>query len=389
MCLKKRNTIFPSITLGFVYLISSCAPSPTGRKAPGLIQERPAEIQSVRVIPVPPDGATTIEIATSKRVPYTAFKLARPLRLIADIAAVPAEGLSQLDVVKDPIIKAIHFERMRDRPTRTRIIARLSQDIEYDVQAREGTIEVRLFATKPVEKVQTRPTGPRLFFSPGKTKLNQLLGIDFFMLPEGKSGIIVTTSKEAEYELSRRNSLTLLLHIKEATIPRELARVIDSSYFKGAVTQITPIVKGAERRVALEIELREMVPYNLVQSGTEIRLDFNKTSVKPPAKRITPERLGKALEKPGKLPEGVISPVGLPRLPLPKPDERYTGARMTLEFVNADIRDILKLIAEISKRNIVWGPEVKGTVSMRLKDVPWDQALAIVLEANDLGMTVK
>ena len=389
MCLRNGNTIFPFITLGFIYLISSCTPSPTVRKAPALIQERPAEIQSVRVIPVPPETATTIKIATSKRVPYTALKLARPLRLIVDIAAVPAQGLSQLDVIKDPIIKAIQFKRMRDTPTRTRIIATLSQDIEYDVPGRDGTIEVRLFAAKPVERTETPPTEPRLFFSPGKTKLNQILGIDFFMLPEGKSRIIVTTSKEAEYELSRKNSLTLLLHIKEATIPRELARPIDSSYFEGAVNQITPIVKGAERMVALEIKLRQMVPYNLVQAHTDIRLDFDKTSVKPPAKRITPERLRKALEKPGKLPEGVISPVGLPRLPMHKPYKRYTGARMTLEFVNADIRNILKLIAQVSKRNIVWGPEVKGTVSMRLKDVPWDQALDIVLEANDLGMIMK
>jgi len=59
---------------------------------------------------------------------------------------------------------------------------------------------------------------------------------------------------------------------------------------------------------------------------------------------------------------------------------------MTLDFSDADIRNILKLIGEISTLNIVWGPEVKGTVSMRLKNVPWDQALDLVLETNDLGM---
>jgi type IV pilus assembly protein PilQ len=66
----------------------------------------------------------------------------------------------------------------------------------------------------------------------------------------------------------------------------------------------------------------------------------------------------------------------------------YTGARMTLDFADADIRNILKLIGEISKRNIVWGSEVKGTVSMRLKNVPWDQALGVVLDVNKLGMIV-
>jgi type IV pilus assembly protein PilQ len=57
-----------------------------------------------------------------------------------------------------------------------------------------------------------------------------------------------------------------------------------------------------------------------------------------------------------------------------------------MDFADADIRNILKLIGEVSKLNIVWGAEVKGTVSMRLKDVPWDQALDVVLETNNLGM---
>jgi type IV pilus assembly protein PilQ len=58
---------------------------------------------------------------------------------------------------------------------------------------------------------------------------------------------------------------------------------------------------------------------------------------------------------------------------------------MTMDFVNADVTNILRLIAEVSKLNIVWGPQVKGSVSMRLKDVPWDQALDIVLANNKLG----
>ncbi|OPX33259.1 MAG: hypothetical protein B1H11_12935, partial [Desulfobacteraceae bacterium 4484_190.1] len=64
----------------------------------------------------------------------------------------------------------------------------------------------------------------------------------------------------------------------------------------------------------------------------------------------------------------------------------YRGEPMTLDFVNADVTNILRLIGEISNLNIVWGPDVSGTVSMRLKSVPWDQALDLVLANNDLGM---
>jgi len=138
-----------------------------------------------------------------------------------------------------------------------------------------------------------------------------------------------------------------------------------------------------------------MVPYHVMQTDTEIRLDFSKTSVKPPAKKITRTRLGKAFVKPTELPSE--TPVKSEKMPphavkaAARPAHhaaRYTGARMTLEFADADIRNILKLIGEVSKRNIVWGPEVKGTVSMRLKNVPWDQALDVVLDINNLGMIV-
>jgi len=56
-----------------------------------------------------------------------------------------------------------------------------------------------------------------------------------------------------------------------------------------------------------------------------------------------------------------------------------------MDFVNADVTNILRLIGEVSNLNIVWGPEVKGIVSMRLKDVPWDQALDLILDNNNLA----
>jgi len=396
MCMRKGNIIFLLITSGLIYLIFSCAPAPTKRKITGIVEEKPPQIESINVIPGPYDRETTIQITSSRRVPFTALKLVQPLRLIVDINAPLAKGLTGPAVFNGRIIKAIHFERIKDRPESTRLIATLAQDVEYDSQEKDGAIKILLSLKKPVEKIEkpvlvTRkeevsPTEPRLFFLPGKTKLNQILGVDFFMLPKGKSRIIVTTSTKAEYELIGKSSLTLLLRIKGATIRSELTRCINSSHFKGAVNKITPIEKVAEKRVDLEIKLKEMVPYQLMQTDTEIQVDFNKTSVKPPPKKITPDRLTETLEEPEKLPKEVITPVSA--LPLPK-YKRYTGARITIDVVNADIRSILKLIGEVSNVNIVWGPEVKGKVSMRLKDVPWDQALDIMLEANDLGILIK
>ncbi|HWP34466.1 MAG TPA: type IV pilus secretin PilQ, partial [Thermodesulfobacteriota bacterium] len=84
----------------------------------------------------------------------------------------------------------------------------------------------------------------------------------------------------------------------------------------------------------------------------------------------------------------VVRPVSLPPRPFTVADSgrRYTGQRISLDFKDADITNILRLIAEISNLNIVAGDDVKGKITLRLVNVPWDQALDIILESQGLGM---
>ena len=65
--------------------------------------------------------------------------------------------------------------------------------------------------------------------------------------------------------------------------------------------------------------------------------------------------------------------------------KRYTGRKLSLDFKDADIKNILRLIAEVSNLNIIAGEDVKGKLTLRLVDVPWDQALDIILQSSDLG----
>ncbi len=67
---------------------------------------------------------------------------------------------------------------------------------------------------------------------------------------------------------------------------------------------------------------------------------------------------------------------------------RFTGHTITLDFQGADLRSVLRTFADISSLNIVIDPTISGTVDVSLKDVPWDQALDIILKSNKLGYTV-
>ncbi len=64
----------------------------------------------------------------------------------------------------------------------------------------------------------------------------------------------------------------------------------------------------------------------------------------------------------------------------------YTGRKISLDFKDADIQDVLRLIAEVSNKNVIAGDDVKGKITMRMVNVPWDQALDIILQTNNLGM---
>jgi type II secretory pathway component GspD/PulD (secretin) len=69
-------------------------------------------------------------------------------------------------------------------------------------------------------------------------------------------------------------------------------------------------------------------------------------------------------------------------------ERRYTGEPISLDLKDADIRDVLLTFAKLTRMNMVIDPEVKGTVTVRLEDVPWDQALEVILKVNGLGYVI-
>jgi type II secretory pathway component HofQ len=75
--------------------------------------------------------------------------------------------------------------------------------------------------------------------------------------------------------------------------------------------------------------------------------------------------------------------------PIAAPTPRYTGEHITVNFQDLDIRALLRLLAETSHRNIVIADSVKGSITLRLNDVPWDQVLDIVLKTKGLAEHVQ
>jgi type IV pilus assembly protein PilQ len=70
-------------------------------------------------------------------------------------------------------------------------------------------------------------------------------------------------------------------------------------------------------------------------------------------------------------------------------DSRYEGETISLDLKDADIKDVLRTFGKLARINIAIDPDVRGSVTVRLHDVPWDQALEIILRINGLGSVLE
>jgi len=370
-------------------------------------------IEAINVTPYPEQ--TVVEIVNSEPVFYTAFKLLDPPRIVLDIRGVPGSALPRVKDVNNAGVTDILIEEGKTQLMTTRAVIHTTQPLLYEAEPKGNVIALTLTPEKPLpgtaeafdkktaagEGTAVTPSEPRIFFKDTPGALTQILGIDFILLDQGKSRLIVTTDKKTKYDLNQQGPKTLLLKVPEATIPPLIMRHMDSKHFEGAVDWVKASL--SQKDVAIAITLREMVPFHVKQTESAITIDFGPTAIKPPEKRIVPLQPAQAQPSPqapavqslaAQPPAGSGAPTAAPMVMgtapelskgIPGMKRDYKGAAMTMDFVNADVTNILRLIGEVSNLNIVWGPEVKGLVSMRLKDVPWDQALDLILDNNNLA----
>jgi type IV pilus assembly protein PilQ len=395
----KRVPLFAQICLAITALLfAGCASVKMSQ--PATEDTAPASIEAIKVTSF--GGETTVvEVVNSTSVPYATFRLIDPARLILDIRAVPGKDLPQATEVNDGNVTDIRVEKGETQAVTTRIIVGMARPGDYKVAEKDNAIlltfvpKMAALETETAEQQKAvepiEPKEPRIFFKPGSISLNQVLGIDFTMLDHGRSRLNVTTDKKVRYNLERKGPKTLVLVLEETVIPPLLLRRLDSSEFDGAVDQVKPDFSSEDKRLSLAISLREMVPLHVDQTDSVIHVDFGPTSIRPPEKKIIPIKLLQA-EKPatvsGETADGgpvLTQPVPSRNVPLILGKPKYRGPNMTMDFSNAEVTNVLRLIGDVSNLNIIWGPDVKGNVSMRLKNVPWEQALDLILMNNGLG----
>lgn len=80
---------------------------------------------------------------------------------------------------------------------------------------------------------------------------------------------------------------------------------------------------------------------------------------------------------------------GYPAIVIGEAPRKYAGEPISLDLKDADIRDVLLTFSRLARLNMVIDPEVRGSVTVRLENVPWDQALEVILKVNGLGYVLE
>jgi type IV pilus assembly protein PilQ len=335
---------------------------------------------------------------------YNAFKLDSPSRLVLDLWAVDTRYPQKSVTTKTPFIQKMRIGKYSDK---LRIVFDSTKPElpPYQINRIDDKLIVS-FGNVP------QPSEPQIFIqdkpkatAPAKKtgKSGTVTRIDFKEM-DRKSRIIIGTTEEALFESQRVSRDLIAVHLKNALVPKHLLRPLDASQFDTAVNavQIQNVKAGKGNDVRISVSLKEEVPYETTQEGNLLYIDIAAPKQVQVKKEDAKKEEVKAEEgkKEGAIPAPVVVVEEKPAAPSEVtakadeakktaegsvPDKVYSGRKVSLDFKDADIKNILRLIAEVSNLNIIAGDDVQGKITMRLVDVPWDQALDVVLQSKALG----
>jgi type IV pilus assembly protein PilQ len=181
----------------------------------------------------------------------------------------------------------------------------------------------------------------------------------------------------ARYTLSRPDARTVVLSLDQAELPKKLERSLDTSAFDGPVMMVSSFNQPSTGQVKVVASLRDEASDRIVETPSGIAWTFTAGSGREPlaarAQTAESQAAGFAQEAPGYALSGA-----------PAQRRGYTGRRITLDFHDIEVRNLLRLIADVSKRNIIVADDVTGKVTVSLRNVPWDQALDLILKTKGL-----
>jgi type IV pilus assembly protein PilQ len=293
------------------------------------------------------NGAEVLKIDLSQALTSvpTGFSIKAPARIALDFPGVSnAMGRSTVEINKGNL----NTVSLVQAGERTRVVLNLKQATNYRAQLQGNSLLVVLDPVVP----QVAETAAQPSFAESRNRDTlPIKDLDFRRGTNGSGRVVVALPNNQVGVDIRQRGQTLVVEFMKSTLPEGLRRRLDVSDFGTPVETVTTFQVGD--RVRMVIEPKGIWEHSAYQTDEQFVVEVRQ-------QKIDPDKL---TQGPG-----------------------YNGPKLSLNFQNIEVRSLLQVIADFTNFNIVTSDSVSGAVTLRLQDVPWDQALDIILQSKGLGM---
>jgi type IV pilus assembly protein PilQ len=294
-------------------------------------------------------GAEVVRIELSEALAAvpTGFTVQAPPRVAIDLPGIGNSlGRSTVEVNQGNL-RSVSVAQAGDR---TRLVFNLKQAANYRAEL-QGKALVVVLEGSAVSSAAASTGEPVQFAASQNREQLPLREIDFRRGPDGSGRVIVGLASTQVGVDIRQQGQSLVVEFLRSTLPDALRRRLDVSDFGTPVQAVAAFQSGD--KVRLVVEPRGSWEHSAYQSDNQFVLEVRPMKVDP----------NKLTQGPG-----------------------FAGEKLSLNFQNIEVRALLQVIADFTNFNVVTSDTVTGSVTLRLKDVPWDQALDIIMQSKGLGV---
>jgi type IV pilus assembly protein PilQ len=280
--------------------------------------------------------------------PPAGFAINNPPRIALDFPET-GNGLGRAaQEVGDSALRSVNVVQAGNR---TRVVFNLNKPQTFETQIEGNTVVVTL--TEQAGLAADTPTVSRFAEARPGEATHVLRDVDFRRGKNGDARIIVDLSDNTTGIDIRQQGKVLIVDFIKTTLPRNLERRLDVGDFATPVVSVDTFSQGGNARMV--IEPKGLWEHSAYQTDNRFIVE-----IKP------------IQEDPNKLTQGTRA--------------GYKGEKLSLNFQNVEVRAVLQVIADFTGLNIITSDTVTGSLTLRLKDIPWDQALDIIMQTKGLDM---
>lgn len=299
-----------------------------------------------------PGGKVVLRVGLKEALKNTpaGFWVGNPPRIALDLTDTGnGVGRNTIEANLGPLVSV----NVIQAGNRTRLVLNLSRSVEYEAKIEGKYLLVSLGDNLAAASAPANAS-PQFAEAAPAAAHHAIRDIDFRRGPNGE-GRIITTLADAQTGINiRQQAKGITVDFVDTELPKALQRRLDVADFATPVKNVESYALGDSTRMV--IEPQGEWEYSAYQTDNQFIVE-----VKPSTEGVK------------KTPDGRI---------------KYTGEKLSLNFQNVEVRSVLQVIADFTGLNIIASDTVTGSLTLRLKDVPWDQALDLIMQTKGLDKRV-